>query len=643
MNLSLESIINLPPEKKVDHYCFNYQAKLGKGSFSDVYAGFDENNGNIVAIKTINKKLLLDDYLYKALQAEIDIMKKLHHSNLVRFYNMITTINNAYIIAEYCNGGDLSTLLSSKRHLPEPEALLVMSDVIKGMRELIKNNIIHRDLKPANIFINDGVFKIGDFGFAKQLQDRSDQSMNTIVGTPYYMPPHYLQNGIFTIKHDIWSLGVTYYEILYGSIPWPSRDRDQLIRNIYSRPLHFPQNIEVSSDSKDFIRKCLEINEDRRITWDEIFNSELFFLGTNIIKKENLELNNKTLNKRQSSLNNGYNNFNDDNIEMGQKKTSFENKNDYQENKLIKKKSSLMFLEDLITPLSIFETETYKRETNNTESVSEEFQRKEKNILENNENFLNVNFLINEKIPLFSKNKSFSQNMRKLENIISFMDFIDLLRNLIESVLYFKLIKSLEKAHFLIAKQRAIVSCFLSEIETNNILKLDDWMNFKETKSFFQFKKKIHEYNDKSFQLLLILSENHHLQDLSKLDMKFSKIYYSNQINENKEFFLITDYFIVYSIEEINEFLRNSIYLERRTFLKFEEVKLVRLLAGLIEYHNILSFFLHNTENNEGEGLPYNVLMKEIDFEKLHIEIAEKKIDFTFFQSLVGKIHEINP
>jgi len=617
MNLSLENIVNLPPEKKVDHYCFNYQAILGKGSFSNVFAGFDEDNGNIVAIKTINKKVL-DDYLYKALQAEIEIMKKLNHQNLVRLHNLVNTVNNVYVITEYCNGGDLSSLLSLKKRLPEPEALLVMSDILKGLKELIKHKIIHRDLKPANIFINDGVFKIGDFGFAKQFRENNERSMNPIVGSPYYMPPKYLEQGTFTITHDIWSLGVMFYEILYGEIPWPSQDRIQLVKNIYSKPLYFPKHVDVSMQTQRFISRCLKINENDRITWEEIFKSDLFFLGSgkeNFIKKPSFTFKNDQLELEKRP-----------NVERFSKNPSFIKEN-----------------EDHLT-----EAENSKKETTSGDSDVD------KKILENNDDFLNriFNFdddppknLIQNKIPLtFNKIKNtFLYNEKKLESVFYYIEFLNHMRFLIESSHQRKFMISLEKVYFLILKQWAILSCFLSEIESANILNFDDWENFKNAKSFHSLVAKIQLTNDNVFTMFTELSSSKPFEDLAKKDNMFGKIFHSDLMNESKEFSLISDYFIVTSIKEVNDFLRNIVNLGSKSPFKEDVKNLVRILAGLIEYHNILNIFPQNDENNDYDPFAVNLVIKTIDFSKIFKEIKEKEVDWTYYLGLKLKVHEINP
>lgn len=623
MSLSLEYIVTLPPEKKVDQYCFNYKALLGKGSFSEVYAGFDEDNGNIVAIKIINRKLLLDDYILKSLQQEIDIMKKMSNPNLVRFFSMVTTFNNAYVITEYCNGGDLAGLLERKQRFSEQEAILIMSDILRGMRELIKHKIIHRDLKPANIFINDGVFKIGDFGFAKQLQDRPDSAYNPIVGTPYYMPPQYLQTGKFSIKHDIWSLGVMFYEILYGDIPWPSKDKNHLVYNIYSKPLVFPKNIEVSALTQRFIKNCLEIREENRISWDEIFKSELFFFG-NFENKSNGE--NKKLFKKSS-----FDNSEGSSVMEIERKT-------YEEG--LKKNPSSKFLENASTNY-----EEFSKKYSNTLNGDSAFDNHR-----NNEEFLEINNLSNKnegplKLYNFSKKKNFvSENLLKLKSILSFMEFLELLRDLLEFLLNnpIRNLDSFVKAHFIIIKQSAVISLFFSEIENKNILKLEDWEEFKTSSEFLQINNTIQKVNDKALNVFLFINEKPEISELAKYSSNFSKIHKSPIMSENKEFFLIADYIIVSCIKEINDFLITGFNIGPNIILKREDDCLLRILAGFIEYHKILVFSLNNAENY-GDEYDYNHIIKEFDFNMICKYIREVDMNWMEYLKLKNKVIDINP
>ena len=266
----------MQPNKKVGIYSFNNQNILGSGSYSTVYIGKNDDTQQIVAIKVITRQSLTDTYMFDTLVSEIEILKHLDHPNIVRLYDVLSTANNIYIITEYCNGGTLDELLKREKRLPENQAIEVMKDLLHGFREILGHSIVHRDIKPANIFIHEGRYKIGDFGFAKKVDDLDEKLMKSIVGTPLYMSPECLENRNYSSKNDVYSLGVIFYKLLYGRTPWPSKTRVELMKNMYSSPLIIPNEDSISMVSKQFLQKALQYRELERINWQEIYDYPIF-------------------------------------------------------------------------------------------------------------------------------------------------------------------------------------------------------------------------------------------------------------------------------------------------------------------------------------------------------------------------------
>lgn len=158
--------------KKIDKYHFQLSSVLGQGSFGKVFKGKNTENGQMVAIKMIEKKQIQnDEYLMNGLFSEIQIMKKLKSEYVVDLIDVLETSNNYYIIQEYCDGGDFRSELKKKKNLSEFEALNVMRDLLTGFMDLLKNGIIHRDLKPENILIKGNQHKLADFGFARTVDN----------------------------------------------------------------------------------------------------------------------------------------------------------------------------------------------------------------------------------------------------------------------------------------------------------------------------------------------------------------------------------------------------------------------------------------------------------------------------------------
>ncbi len=141
----------------------------------------------------IDLRTLRNDYAWRLVAQEIDTMKRLSHPHIVKLLSVYQTPNNTYIIAEYCNGGDLRDVVRQRGRLSEGEALSIVRQILHGYAELLRHGMIHRDIKPANILIHDGMMKLTDFGFSKKVEDMSEHLMTSLVGTPLYMSPQILK------------------------------------------------------------------------------------------------------------------------------------------------------------------------------------------------------------------------------------------------------------------------------------------------------------------------------------------------------------------------------------------------------------------------------------------------------------------
>ena len=129
---------------------------------------------------------------------------------------------------EYCPHGDLEELIRFQKFIPEDRAILIMKQILEGYKALAAKNIIHRDLKPANVMRFGNKWKIGDFGFARYCKE--EFLLEKIhVGTPLYLPLECLTLNKYSFKSDVFSLGVIYYEMLFGNTPWPAPTVEELI------------------------------------------------------------------------------------------------------------------------------------------------------------------------------------------------------------------------------------------------------------------------------------------------------------------------------------------------------------------------------------------------------------------------------
>lgn len=147
-----------------------------------------------------------------------------------------------------------------------------LGQILDAFRVLSKNNIMHRDLKPDNILIHNGSLKLADFGFCKPLEHKNDLAQ-TMLGSPIYMAPEVLKGEIYTLKADIWSMGVVFYQMLFGKCPFESKSIAMLIKQLEVQNLYIPENPRISSVTQDFLRRVLVKDHNQRISWDDIFNT----------------------------------------------------------------------------------------------------------------------------------------------------------------------------------------------------------------------------------------------------------------------------------------------------------------------------------------------------------------------------------
>ena len=249
-------------------YYHNFE-KIGKGSFSTVYKGYNRETLEIVAIKQIdidsnNKKLV------NRLNIEIEIMKKLNHKNIIKLIDVYNDSDGCvYIIMEYCSNNNLTKFIKN-RAMKEKHVLRIMKQIFAGLKYLISNNIAHRDLKPQNILLDENLnVKISDFGFAKIFKENN--LTQSLCGSPLYMAPEIMKYKKYTIKADLWSLGIILFELLVGNPPYIAKTHIELMKKIDCDPIIIPSYCNISLEVQDLIYNLLQKNADNRISWDELF------------------------------------------------------------------------------------------------------------------------------------------------------------------------------------------------------------------------------------------------------------------------------------------------------------------------------------------------------------------------------------
>ena len=162
--------------KIIDNY--NLQSELGRGVYSTVYKAINLKKNQEVAIKMVKSDKFRElPKLEQGTINEINILSNLEPcDHIIKYYDMLKTVNNFYFVYEYCNGGTLEQLLKKVNRFEQPQALKYFRQITEAFKVLSKHSIMHRDLKPQNLLLHDGIIKIADFGFCKVLQNPNEMA-----------------------------------------------------------------------------------------------------------------------------------------------------------------------------------------------------------------------------------------------------------------------------------------------------------------------------------------------------------------------------------------------------------------------------------------------------------------------------------
>lgn len=194
---------------------------IGEGGMANVYLAYDTILDRRVAIKVLRGDLSNDEKFVRRFQREALSASSLSHPNIVEMYDVGEDNGIYYIVMEYIEGKTLKQLIKKRGSLTLSEAIDIMLQLTDGISHAHDSYIIHRDLKPQNILIKeDGTIKITDFGIAMALNSTQLTQTNSVMGSVHYLPPEQASGKGSTIRSDIYSMGILFYELLTGSLPF---------------------------------------------------------------------------------------------------------------------------------------------------------------------------------------------------------------------------------------------------------------------------------------------------------------------------------------------------------------------------------------------------------------------------------------
>lgn len=268
---------------------------VGQGGMADVYLAYDDILKREVAVKILRSSLTGDPIYITRFHREARAAAALCHRNIVEIYDVGEEDDLYYIVMEYVRGQTLKELINKRGALHYVEAVDIMKQVVSATALAHSMGIVHRDLKPQNILVTDsGIVKIADFGIASIQSLSQVTQTDTIMGSLHYLAPEIARGEKATPQSDIYALGVVFYELLRGDVPFNGESpvnialkhmRDE-IPSVRAYNPAIPQSVEniiikatakntnnryqCADDMLDDLDTCLERLDEEKLSFDQV-------------------------------------------------------------------------------------------------------------------------------------------------------------------------------------------------------------------------------------------------------------------------------------------------------------------------------------------------------------------------------------
>ena len=239
--------------------------KIGTGGMSDVYKAKDHKLNRAVAIKILKQEFSENENFVSKFRVEAQAAAGLMHANIVNVYDVGEERDIYYIVMELVEGITLKKYIEKKARLSVKEAISIAIQVSLGIEAAHNNHIIHRDIKPQNIMISkEGRVKVTDFGIAKAAT--SNTITSNVMGSVHYTSPEQARGGYSDAKSDIYSLGITLFEMLTGRVPFNGDTTVAIAIKHIQEPMPSPRDFvpEIPISVEQIVLKCTQKSPDAR-------------------------------------------------------------------------------------------------------------------------------------------------------------------------------------------------------------------------------------------------------------------------------------------------------------------------------------------------------------------------------------------
>eukprot|EP00005_Dracoamoeba_jomungandri_P004596 CAMPEP_0174256576 /NCGR_PEP_ID=MMETSP0439-20130205/5797_1 /TAXON_ID=0 /ORGANISM="Stereomyxa ramosa, Strain Chinc5" /LENGTH=450 /DNA_ID=CAMNT_0015339247 /DNA_START=43 /DNA_END=1395 /DNA_ORIENTATION=- len=254
---------------------------IGRGSFGRVLMVKFKQTDQVMAMKVLDKKRIIENDELKSMRAEKSILAKLNCHFLVKLYFSFQTPDKVYFVMDYINGGELFFHLQNEQKFSPERTRFYVAQILLGVQYLHDRGIIYRDLKPENILLtSEGHICMTDFGISKEGLSCADDRTATFCGTPEYLAPEVLLGNKYGKEVDWWSLGTLMFEMLTSMPPFYEEDVQLMYQKIMKEEIDYSPVLEVADEvAVDFLKCILTRDPAERQSDPEVLKQHPYFAG----------------------------------------------------------------------------------------------------------------------------------------------------------------------------------------------------------------------------------------------------------------------------------------------------------------------------------------------------------------------------
>ncbi|KAI0041367.1 kinase-like protein [Auriscalpium vulgare] len=292
--------LSSPPPRPVGISDFCVIRKLGAGTGGTVYLAQHRSTLRMQAIKKVDKGFLDSEHIAEILREQRALKATRGLGHLLSLDASFHNADAFYLVTPFLPGGDLRAQLNRQGKVPVARTMFYVAETMLALYSLHSAGIIHRDIKPDNVFLDaQGHVVLGDLGICRQFDMPSGDARksrlsalapglgtrrfpgihatSTFGGTPAYTAPEVFQGRAYSFDVDVWSLGVTAYELIYGATPFKdTSDYEEISRSVQDDVLHFDEAVEVDAAVKSFLIAALQKDPKRRLSLQNMFQHPCF-------------------------------------------------------------------------------------------------------------------------------------------------------------------------------------------------------------------------------------------------------------------------------------------------------------------------------------------------------------------------------